>query len=92
MYTRSTIYKIHFRKLKMNVFLLCCLLKFLQNLHQLISNSANPIETKQASIVSQSPTNLHTITIRQPMIYLFGSQHTRSVTSDQSTETSAIRE
>lgn len=35
---------------------------------------------------------MHTITIRQPMIYLFGSRHSLSVNSDQPIENSPIQE
>ncbi|CAF5219314.1 unnamed protein product, partial [Rotaria magnacalcarata] len=70
---------------------------FLLNLHQLTANSPLPTDTKPVNVVSQIPlnnslTNIHTITIRQPMLYLFGSRHTPSVNSDQSSENSPIRE
>ncbi|CAF4552312.1 unnamed protein product, partial [Rotaria sp. Silwood2] len=74
-----------------------CTQEFLLNLHQLASSSPSSVETKSSSISSpislnNSLTNIHTITIRQPMIYLFGSRHASSVNSDQSIENSAIRE
>jgi hypothetical protein len=55
------------------------------------------VETKPVNQASQlssnnSLTNIYAITIRQPMIYLFGSRHTSSVNSDQSIENSTIRE
>lgn len=69
-----------------------CTQELLQNLHQLAISSQTPNETKPSTTLSQPPTNIHTITIRQPMIYLFGAQHTLSMSSDQSVENSAIRE
>ncbi|CAF2804314.1 unnamed protein product [Rotaria sp. Silwood2] len=74
-----------------------CTQEFLLNLHQLASSSPSSVETKSSSISSpislnNSLTNIHTITIRQPMIYLFGSRHASSVNSDQSIENSAIRD
>lgn len=69
-----------------------CTQELLQNLHQLAISSQTPPETKATLSPSQPPTNIHTITIRQPMIYLFGSQHTLSMSSDQSVENSTIRE
>ncbi|CAF1277551.1 unnamed protein product [Adineta ricciae] len=74
-----------------------CTQEFLQNLHQLATSSSPSIETKSSNPFSQnssnnSLTNIHTITIRHPMMYLFGSRHSSSVTSDQSVENTAIRE
>ncbi|CAM2712576.1 unnamed protein product [Rotaria socialis] len=74
-----------------------CTQEFLLNLHQLTANPPLPTDTKPVNVVSQIPlnnslTNIHTITIRQPMQYLFGSRHTPSVNSDQPSENSPIRD
>ena len=70
-----------------------CTQELLQNLHQLAISSQTPVsENKPSTTLPQPPTNIHTTTIRQPMIYLFGSQHTLSLSSDQSVENSTIRE
>jgi hypothetical protein len=69
-----------------------CTQELLQNLHQLAVSSQTPSEPKPSISPSPPPTSIHTITIRQPMIYLFGSQHTLSLSSDQSVENSTIRE
>lgn len=42
--------------------------------------------------VNNSLTNIHTITIRQPMIHLFGSRRATTISNEQSMENSKIRE
>ncbi|CAF3598174.1 unnamed protein product [Adineta steineri] len=74
-----------------------CTQEFLQNIHQLATTSSsaeikpviNPISQ---TTTNNSLTNIHTITIRHPMMYLFGSRHTSSINSDQSIENTNIRE
>ncbi|CAF1440632.1 unnamed protein product [Rotaria magnacalcarata] len=61
--------------------------EFLLNLDQLASVSSSSAQTKSSNVSWQVPlnnslTNIHRITIEQPMIYLFVSRHASTISSD----------